>query len=79
MNALYRSQPVAASLFAAADAQYATIKETLTSSDFQGKTEAETERWLALEQQELMRRLFQAFVTLRDRRRCRGPSSALMA
>jgi hypothetical protein len=60
-------------LFAAADAQYATMKETLTSSDFQGKTEAETERWLALEQQELMRRLFQAFVTLRGQAQVQGP------
>jgi len=29
------------------------------------KTEPEVERWLAVEQQELMRRMFQAFVTLR--------------
>lgn len=58
-----RSNPT--SLFDEADAQYATMQETLTSSDFEGKTEAEVQRWLAIEQRELMRRLHQAFVTLR--------------
>jgi len=73
VNALYRSQPTTASLFADADAQYTTMKEALTSSDLQGRTEAEVERWLALEQLELMRRLFQAFVTLRGQAQVQGP------
>ena len=64
MNEDYRTDPVATPLFAEADAQYAMMKETLTSAGFQGKTEAEVERWLTEEQRELMRRLFQSFVTL---------------
>ncbi len=67
MNTVYRTAPASAPLFADADAQYATMKKTLTSEDFDGKTEAEVERWLAVEQRELMRRLFQSHVTLRGR------------
>ena len=67
MNASYPSQSFATSLFADADTQYATMKEALTSADFQGKTEAEVQRWLSEEQRELMRRLFQAHLTLRGR------------
>ena len=74
MNAVYRTQPLSTPLlFAEADAQYATMKETLTSADFRGKTEAEVERWLAVQQRELMRRLFQAFVTLRGQAQAQGP------
>ena len=72
MNAVYRTAPVTAALFADADAQYATMKETLTSADFEGRTEAEVERWLAVEQRELIR-LFQAFVTLRGQAQAQGP------
>jgi len=60
-------------LFADADAQYATMKERLTSADFEGKTEAEVQRWLAVEQQELMRRLFQSHITLRGQAQAQGP------
>ena len=52
-------------LFAEADALYATMKENLTSPELGAKTGAEVERQLAAEQQELMRRLFQAHLTLR--------------
>ena len=65
MNAIYRAEASDARLFADADAQYATMKETLTSTDFQDKTEAEVQRGLAEEQRELMRRLFQSHLTLR--------------
>jgi hypothetical protein len=65
MNATYIKQADVASLFEPADEQYATMKEALTSTDFQERTEAEVQRWLFQEQQELMRRMFQAFVTLR--------------
>ena len=74
MNAVYRTDPVVATpLFADADAQNATMKKTLTSSDFQDKTEAEVQRWLAVEQKELMRRLFQSHVTLRGQAQAQGP------
>lgn len=73
MNAVYRTDPVATSLFVDADAQYESMKETLTTADFQGKTEAEVERWLAAEQRELMRRLFQSHITLRGQAQAQGP------
>lgn len=73
MTAVYRIESVAAQLFTAADTQYATMKETLTSTEFQGQTEAEVQRWLDVEQRELMRRLFQAFVTLRGQAQAQGP------
>jgi hypothetical protein len=73
MSAVYRSQPADAPLFADADAQYAAMKETLISRDFLEKTEADAQRWLAEEQRELMRRLFQAFVTLRGQAQAQGP------
>ena len=73
MTAVYRIDPVTTALFGEADAQYSTMKETLTSSDFQDKTEAEVERWLAAEQKELMRRLFQSHVTLRGQAQAQGP------
>lgn len=60
-------------MFADADAKYATMKGALTSADFQGKTEAEVQRWLLEEQKELMRRLFQAHVTLRGQAQVQGP------
>jgi len=69
----YSTPSVPPSLFNDADAQYATIKESLTSSDFEGKTEAEVQRWLAVEQRELMRRLHQAFVTLRAQGQVQEP------
>ena len=65
MSVLYSNQTADACLFAEADAFYATIKENLSSPDMEGKTGAEVERQLAAEQQELMRRLFQAHLTLR--------------
>lgn len=73
MNVLYRTPAVGAPLFAEANAHYATMKETLSSADYQGRTEAEVERWLAVEQRELMRRLFQAFVTLRGQAQAQDP------
>jgi len=73
MNLLNSTDPVAIPLFADADAQYATMKERLTSADFEGKTEAEVQRWLAVEQQELMRRLFQSHITLRGQAQAQGP------
>ena len=65
MKAVYTEKNAGDHLFAEADVKYAMIKETLTSCNFQGKTEPEVERWLAVEQRELMRQLFQSFVTLR--------------
>ena len=73
MNEPYLKQSFAASLFADADAKYATMKAALTSADFQGKTEAEVQRWLAEEQKELMRRLFQAHITLRGQAQVQEP------
>ena len=73
MTALYRSDPVATTLFVAADAQYAMMKEALASGGFQGKTEADVERWLFVEQQELMRRMFQGYVTLSGQAEARVP------
>lgn len=73
MNAVYRIDPASTPLFEDADAQYATMKEALTSSGFQGKTEAEVERWLAVEQRELMRRLFQSHLTLRGQAQVQEP------
>jgi hypothetical protein len=73
VNALYSSRSVTASLFADADAQYATMKEALTSEDFHVKTEAEVQRWLTDEQHELMRRLMQAFITLRGQAQVQEP------
>lgn len=65
MKTLYSNQAHDAPLFSEADAFYASIKENLTSPDFEKKTGAEVERWLSEEQQELMRRLLQAHLTLR--------------
>jgi len=65
VTALYNSPTDDACLFAEADAFYAKMKENLTSPDMVGKTGAEVERQLAAEQQKLMRRLFQAHLTLR--------------
>jgi len=73
MDAVYRTDPIATPLFDDAAAQYATMKETLASKNFQGKTEAEVQRWLAVEQQELMRRLFQSHITLRGQAQAQGP------
>jgi hypothetical protein len=73
MNAVYRIDPAATPLFADADALYATMKETLTSEGFQGKTEADVQRWLAAEQKELMRRLFQSHITLRGQAQAQEP------
>ena len=73
MTALYNTDLAAASLFANADEQYSAIKDELTSPDFQHKTEADAERWLAVAQRELMRRLFQAFLTLRGQAQVQEP------
>ena len=73
MNVVYRTDPVTTRLFVDADSQYAMMKETLTSADFQGQTEAEVQRWLAREQHELMRRLFQSHVTLRGQAQAHEP------
>ncbi len=73
MTALNSSPTIDASLFSDADAQYTTMKETLTSTDFQDKTDPEVQRWLAVEQKELMRRLIQAFITLRGQAEAQVP------
>ncbi len=52
-------------LYAAADGHYAMIKETLASREFGEGSEADTERWLRIEGQELLRRLLQSHLTLR--------------
>jgi hypothetical protein len=64
MSAAYRMESDVASLFSAADDQYMAMKAALASSELQNQTEAEVQRWLDVKQRELMRRLFQAFVTL---------------
>ena len=58
VNAGYRMAPSPASLFAAADEQYATMKEALMSAELQGETDPAAQRWLAREQHELMRRMY---------------------
>jgi len=73
MKAVYRIASISASLFSDADVQFATMKETLTSADFQGKTEAEVQRWLATEAKELMRLLLQSHITLRGQEEAQGP------
>jgi hypothetical protein len=73
VDAVYRTDLAETPLFADADAQYTAMKETLTSEDFQGKTEAEVQRWLAVEQRELMRRLFQSHITLRGQAQAQEP------
>lgn len=73
MTAVYRTDRSNTPLFADADAQYARMKHELTSADFQGKAEAEVQRWLAVEQQELMRRLFQSHVALRGQAQAQEP------
>jgi hypothetical protein len=65
VTALYGNQTDDACLFAEADAFCAILKENLTSPEMEAKTGAEVERQLAADQQELMRRLFQAHLTLR--------------
>jgi hypothetical protein len=74
METAYRNeQASASSLYTDADAQYATMKQALTSEDFQNKTEPEVQRWLAVEQQELVRRMLQAFATLRGQAQAKEP------
>ncbi len=73
MNAVYRNESVAPALFAEADAQYSAMKAALTTPEFEETTEAEAERWLMVEQRELMRRLHQAFMTLRGQARAEEP------
>jgi len=73
VNAVYRIVPSAASLFAAADEQYATMKEALMSAELQGETDPAAQRWLAREQHELMRRMYQAFITLRGQAQAQEP------
>lgn len=49
------------------------MKQTLTSAEFEESTEPEVERWLAVEQRELMRRMYQAFFTLRGEAQAEEP------
>lgn len=72
-NPVYRIAPTASSLFAAADDQYTAMKEALMSVKLQGETDPGAQRWLACEQQELMRRMYQAFVTLRGQAQAQEP------
>ena len=60
MNESYSKQPMIDQRFGAADEYYATMKDSLKSQDFLGKSAADVERWLAIEQRELMRRLLQS-------------------
>lgn len=73
MNAAYRIAPSPASLFAAADEKYAAMKEGLMSADLQRETDPAAQRWLAGEQRELMRRMYQAFITLRGQAQAADP------
>jgi hypothetical protein len=73
VDAAYRIEPAVAPLFAEADAYYAKIKDSLASADLREKTEPEVERWLAVEQRELMRRLFQSHLDLRGQAQAVGP------
>lgn len=73
MNALYRKQAAVDHKFDDADAQYAKLKKTLTSCDLLTKPEADVERWLSVEQRELMRLLLQSHVTLRGLEQAVGP------
>lgn len=73
MKVDYSIESTAAPLFGAADEQYAMMKRALTSAEFQQQTEAETQRWLDQTQRELMRRMFQAFLTLRGHAQAQGP------
>jgi hypothetical protein len=73
MNPAYCNQSDREELFADADAQYAEMKEALTSEAHLGMVEAEVERWLRVEQHELMRRLIQSHVTLRGQERVVEP------
>lgn len=73
MDAAYSIEPAVAPLFAEADAYYAKIKDSLTSADLRAKTEPEVERWLAMEQRELMRRLIQSHLDLRGQAQAVGP------
>ena len=72
MNAVYPTVSISASLFSDADLQFGTMKETLTSEEFQSKSEADVQRWLATEQKELMRRLLQSHLTLRGQAEAQG-------
>jgi len=73
VNAAYRIAPSPAALFSAADAQYTAMKEALMSADLQGETDPAAQRWLAGEQHELMRRMYQAFITLRGQAQAQEP------
>lgn len=73
VNAVYRIAPSPASLFAAADEKYAAMKESLMSAELQSETDPAAQRWLAGEQQVLMRRMYQAFITLRGQAQAQEP------
>ena len=73
MTAAYQCQQENASLFSEADAYYSTIKNKLTSADYQELTDPEAQRSLAIEENELMRLLFQAFITLRGQAQAQEP------
>ncbi|MDH5675349.1 MAG: hypothetical protein OEZ06_24725 [Myxococcales bacterium] len=59
--------------FLEAEAQFASMKKALMSSELEAKSEAEIERWLSHEQRELMRRLHQAYLALRSQARPTQP------
>jgi hypothetical protein len=65
MTAAYRIAPSPASLFSTADEKYAEMKDALLADELQGNTDPAVERWLAEQQRELGRRMYQAFMTLR--------------
>jgi len=73
VNKAYNKQPVPDHLFDAADQHFALMKKTLTSQDFHSKAQADVERWLRVEQHELMRRLLQSHLTLRGQDQAVGP------
>lgn len=72
MTAVYRSAVLPQDLFDSADAQYATIKESLLSLDWGALDHGELERRLAPEGLELMRRLLQSHYTLRGQAKVAG-------
>lgn len=73
MSTAYNQAPVLSHLFSSADEQYAAMKTTLESPDFRGLQQAEVERWLTVQQRELMRRLLQSHLTLRGQEQAVGP------
>ena len=67
MKQAYNTQSQDDQIYCAADQHYAMLKDSLISREFGDLSEADTERWLQVEGQELLRRLLQSHLTLRGR------------